>query len=803
MPTYSGIQKEETLKGLVHNDYFPEFGYEPNIDNIDFVITDKKTTGDLYAVNSVSASTHYLWAEAKKGVYDVETMLTQLILTFKKTYDKGDYMPPPFIGCFDSARIAFLPFHDILPIFSESDFNWNITPSNHDSADFQKAKQTVTKLIGNIMIFHFETDTQDIKDFIRTNFVAGSINTTKKPITKSNFMHIYNKWVKEVMPTINMGQAQWEKYKKKGLLDCDFYLADIMSDGGNTIDEKLNVILENDIYKLQEEIENEMWSRPINFTDDGAAYRRFWNRYERPPKEEYQQYIIGRRDLLVPQNIREIKGSFFTPPEWVEKSQEYLARVYGEDWQDEYYVWDPAAGTGNLLAGLVNKYNVWASTVDQPDVFSMHSAIQDGFNLLDDHVFQFDFLNDSFDKLPAELKKIIDDEQKRRKLIVYFNPPYAESSGGEKAKTGVSTQHKTHEEYKKLLGKASNELFSQFIIRIAALIPHCNLAMFSTLKYLNSSNFKNLRRVFSASFMNGFMVHADTFDNVHGKFPIGFLIWKLTEDYHISEYELKQSEFPKEIKLDVLDTAGSKIAQKGFYNGGEYINKWFVENNAPAKESIGKLYYTSNDFQQNNLVFISLTETTSHLSYNEFAKSNLVQCSIYFSARHCFEHTWLNDRDQFYFPKNDGYKTDTEFQNDCLVFTLFHGQNRISSRDGINHWIPFTEKEVGAREKFESAFMSEYLSVKTFSAEAKAVLDAGRELWKYYHEKTKDNKTVSHNASYYDIREYFQGRKESGTMNTKSTDETYNALLAALRGALKTLTAKIQPKVYEYGFLKE
>ncbi|GHU22112.1 hypothetical protein FACS1894172_06600 [Spirochaetia bacterium] len=507
---------------------------------------------------------------------------------------------------------------------------------------------------------------------------------------------------------------------------------------------------------------------------------------------------------LVINNLREIRGSFFTPKIWADKSKEYLASVFGADWQDEYYVWDCAAGTGNLLAGLSNEYNVWASDVDQGNVETMQSLIDidENLNLLPVHVFQFDFLNDSFDKVPEELKKIIDDPEKRKKLIVYINPPYAESSGGEKAKTGVSTQHKTHDDYKKLLGKASNELFSQFIIRIADLIPHCNLAMFSTLKYLNSSNFKNLRRVFSASFMNGFMVHADTFDNVHGKFPIGFLIWKLTADYHISEYEEKPSEFPKEIKLDVLDTAGNKIATKGFYNGIEYINKWFVENNALAKESIGKVYYTSNDFQQNNLVFISLTETTSHLSCNEIAKSNLVQCSIYFAARHCFEHTWINHNDQFLYP-NDGYKNDTEFQNNCLVYTLFHGKNNIQSQHGINHWIPFTEKEVGAREKFESNFMSNFLKGRTLSAEAAAVLGAGKELWKYYHATIKNNKTVSHNASYYDIREYFQGRKESGTMNTKSTDETYNALLAALRGTLKTLTVKIQPKVYKYGFLKE
>jgi len=40
-------------------------------------------------------------------------------------------------------------------------------------------------------------------------------------------------------------------------------------------------------------------------------------------------------------------------------------------------------------------------------------------------------------------------------------------------------------------------------------------------------------------------------------------------------------------------------------------------------------------------------------------------------------------------------------------------------------------------------------------------------------------------------------------MNNKSNDETYNALIADLRSALKTLAAKIEPKVYEYGFLKK
>jgi hypothetical protein len=48
-------------------------------------------------------------------------------------------------------------------------------------------------------------------------------------------------------------------------------------------------------------------------------------------------------------------------------------------------------------------------------------------NLLENHVFQFDFLNDDFSKLPQSLQDIINDEEKRKKLIVYINPPYAEA----------------------------------------------------------------------------------------------------------------------------------------------------------------------------------------------------------------------------------------------------------------------------------------------------------------------------------------------------------------------------------------
>lgn len=53
-----------------------------------------------------------------------------------------------------------------------------------------------------------------------------------------------------------------------------------------------------------------------------------------------------------------------------------------------------------------------------------------------------------------------------------------------------------------------------------------------------------------------------------------------------------------------------------------------------------------------------------------------------------------------------------------------------------------------------------------FSDEAIDVLNAGRELWKYFHSKP----FINVNASFYDIREYFQGRNEKGRMNSRSED---------------------------------
>ena len=821
--------REESQKLKVAADWFPKFDCTDIIKRIDFAVKIKRDAASIDFEDE-----YLLWAEAKQQPTDVYQMLAQLILTIKA--DAYDRVPPKFIGCFDCEKIAFIEYHYVLPIYALNDFNWTQTPSAVDDKTVETVRNTIDA--NHIFTFYFDADRTELKNFIKANFsLDANTNLFSTLIDKNNFIFVYQKWQKKVMPYIS---ADWELLKKKySIYDRDFFLAELNIDDNSTTDLHDDCIVNRDFYITFDAKADKPYQLkrtdnfgmeiiiPFGFQKDGLRhYTDFWKRYRRPPQNEYWDYIVERVDLLVPQDVRERKGSYFTPQIWVEMSQQYLAKVLGENWQDEYYIWDCCAGTGNMEVGLTNKYNVWASTIDQQDVDIMKDQItKKGFNLLENHVFQFDFLNDDFSKCPQGLQNIINDPEKRKKLVVYINPPYAEAGsatqvkGTGKNKNDVSNQSVIWGKYKDKFGLGIRELYVQFFIRIYTELSGCCLAEFSTLKILQGSAFVDFRQFFRAKLEKLFLVPANTFDNVKGSFPIGFFIWNL-----------QGNEVFKSICADVFDAKGKYVGAKYIRVGGDDapITKWITLFDVKSKENV--IGYTGNngpDYQNNlylaisNLQKVSGAGTLANASKYSITNSNLLQIAIYFGIRFAFPSTWLNNRDQFLYP-NDGWKTDAEFQTNCLIYTLFHGQNKITATQGVNHWIPFTESEVNAKERFDSHFMSDFLAGKIkaekpkdlfsgdasaetqgiaslqFTEEAKAVLDAGRELWRYYHEQPDANV----NASLYDIKEYFKGRDENGRMKNSSDDAKYNDLFDNLQFAIRRLGTAIQPKVYEYGFLK-
>ncbi|HEF9916578.1 TPA: hypothetical protein SB239_000092 [Campylobacter coli] len=802
---------EEPLKSKIKDLYFSKFNYVGA--KIDFCIT--QNLGLLGEIN-------LLWAEAKQGKSELKKSFVQLVLTIGK-YKFYTEQTPNLLCAFDGEKIAFLPFACLQEIFYQSDINFSVTPSNHTSEQFLKLLKELDSILNTAQIFYYEKNDEELKTFIKENLTSENISKIK--IDKNNFVSIYHKWNKMVKDTISI---DWNLAKKSGIIDADFYLADLLSSENETISQNLFAILKKDYYEFNKTKSDlgSIINERTSFKDNQKAHHEFWAIYERPPREEFWDYIIKRRDLLVDQDVRERKGAFFTPRIWVDKACEYLSKTFGEDYEEGYYIWDLAGGTGNLLANFTNKKNIFCSTLDKADIDVIHERIKNGANLFENHVFQFDFLNDEFfdevddkgkiiqkSKLPLNLQEILKDENKRKKLIIFINPPYAEAATSTqitntgKNKEKVARENRICEKYKDILGKANNELFTQFFIRIYCEIEGAILASFSTLKYVNSTNFIKFRQAFKAKFLKGFMVPADTFDNVKGKFPIGFLIWDTSKKEEI-----------KKIKLDIFNENGNFLGKKMFYSydKNKKLNEWY-KNFYVKNNEIAIMNTRGNDFQNTNYIRITLFNNHNHT--NIISYQNLLQTSIYFSVRHAINATWINDRDQFLYP-NDLYKNDDEFKSDCLAFMLFHGQNRISAKEGINHFIPFSEKELGiTKEAFESDFMYKFIKGKIkdenslfgdelvkieFSLEAQELLKAGKELFKYYHTHSED-KGYLVNASFYDIKEFFQGRDEKGKMNNpaKAKDEYYKALLSDLNANLKILAKKIEPKIYEYGFLKE
>ena len=844
MSRYNNSIPEEELKNRIAKDLFANYDCTPILGKIDFCVTQiqdaKHPTEGREAVS-------LLWAEAKRGIVaDIYKPFVQLILTIGKVRTFEAYLPPPFLAAFDAEKIAFIPYKEILPFFSLNDFNWNVTPSDESSREFELLYNAVKATLDKTAyLFRYDVHETELREFIRQHL---SESSELIQINKNNFVSVYQRWTQSVKPSIDV---DWELLKKRGLIDGDFFLADLLSRDNKTLRESLFVLLESSHYLLDRRIDASglFDYREARFNDGQKAHTQFWEHYQRPPKEEFWDYIVNRRDLLVPQDLRERKGSFFTPQIWVELSQKYLADLLGENWQEEYYIWDCAAGTGNLLNGLTNKYNIWASTLDKQDVDVMKDRIKNGANLLESHVFQFDFLNDEFDcgKLPPDLLAIIQNPAERKKLVIYINPPYAEAGNartpqGTGENKGLVARGSTmHTRYAPTIGSASNEMYALFLMRIYKELNGAILGQFSKLKVVQAPNFQHFREVFQAKLESLFLIPANTFDNVKGHFPIGFFVWrtdsKREENMFCANIYAEQEEGIKQI--------GEKNIH--FAQNQPLIGHW-INSFIPLGKEIGVMNSGRNDFQNTRLIRIENTmdRRRSHAQHIFFTESTLLVASIYLSVRFAIKQNWLNDRDQFLYPQ-EGWQQDHEFQNNCLVYTLFHTQNRISANEGTNHWIPFTEKEVNARLRYESHFMTDFISGKlapkelritrdelqeplnvvqsgdkeltkpikgtlrdlgeerafvpteplVFSPEATAVFDAGRELWRYYHAQPNANP----NASYYDIREYFQGRSEKGKMNAKSEDAEYNRLFLNLKEAMELLRLTIVPKVYEYKFL--
>ncbi len=826
--------KETSLEARLRDDYFGNYDTSVRLPGTNLCVA-APTDGRGGAERE-----WLMWAvrlpARMEGKEDIADGLARLILAIGRQRMHERQAPPRLLAAIGAETIAFMPYEEVMEVFAENDFNWNVAPSNRSTREWRRLRRLVDKRAAKgLRTFSFGKDDRALRRFVGRTLKCGG--AAGLPVTRANFAYVFHRWMAVVKPTIG---CVWDVARGYGIDGRDFFLADIFHKGGARSELNVQSVAGGYVVRRGASLMGGTDLTEVPFADpaaggrDGMAHRRFWSLYRRPARKADRNFMLSRRHLLSPPDARAWKGAFFTPELWVRKSHECLADCLGADWQRQYCVWDCTAGTGNMEAGLTNSQNVWASTIDQSDVDTLHARIAAGMNLMDSHVFRFDFLNDSFDNLPDGLRQTVTDPERRKRLVVYFNPPSAEagSSRGKAAKTGVANRTRAHGDYAAGLGSyAKRELGAQFLMRICRELPGCTIGVFAKLKILQSPYFRQFRQQFGAALRKMFIVPADTFDNVRGSFPYAFMV-----------FDTKEREVFARTVADAYGRDGRRLGGKTIlsYDGMRLLNDWLRPTWGKGGEAIGWLVCNGNDFgHQNEIVIQSRPGNTTSTFFKPITPANLTMSAIYLAVRKCVPATWENDRDQFLFP-NDGWRTDREFQGDCLAYALF--DNVVRAKYGPNHWIPYTEEEVGAKGTFSSHFMHDFMEGLTpaltsptpslpdrggrgntlfpieapplsgragagavgpfvWSPAAKAVLAAGRALWRYYHAQPG----AQTDASFYDIRLHFQGSRTSRSgkarMNATSSDEEYMRLIAALRSALKALARAIEPKVYEYGFL--
>jgi len=769
-----------------------------------------------YTKGLIDIRTDEIWFEAKDaGKHSSYAMFTQLLHYVQDGLNKGEVIPP-FLAVIDKEKAALMKTSDVLPFLKKKTVKWGKSASQYP----KEALDEVSAHIGTHFVsFKISTHEEEFISTVKAAIESGEIIRTQ--ITPDNLKQVFDKWVDMIGREV-IGVEE-DKY---ALL----FFADIMHDGTVSTHSDLPAELLHKNNAPVFSLEGKIYE-----LGNKEGYRQFWTIYHKPPKAEYRNYLLERRDSLIPLDERSFKGAYYTPLAVVDKAYDKLAETLGKNWQKNYIVWDMCCGVGNLEVKHSNPRNIYMSTLDQADVDVMKATK----TCVSAQRFQYDYLNDDItdegtidysltNKVPAELRKAI---AEGKKILVLINPPYGETGSGiakgnmnkkKVEQTQINALMKPHK-----MGYASKELFAQFLVRIAKEIPTATLAMFSTLKYINAPNFEKFRLVWNAQYLDGFLVHSKAFDGLKGDFPIGFLIWRTNQG-------TKKKTPITEITVEIFNKKVQPIGEKKFYNlpSNIYLNVWLdkpktnnelalplsnaikVSRNPRIKKScdtmIGFLYASNNDLQhagQETCVTSSIF-TGGNGGGLYITSENCWQAAIVFSVRQLIKHSWFNHNDQFLQPSKP---LNNEFKNDCLVWMLFHGKNLTASADNlewndqkwsiVNHFIPFTEDDVGASERFESDFMVQYMAKKKFSKEAKTVLNAGRELWQAYfstidtynvREELKLNRS---DVGWYQIRNALKKRNENS--DAIPTD------FSQFEAAYKTLTEKLRPQVFELGFLKE
>lgn len=685
---------------------------------------------------------------------------------------------------------TFAAFYD-----NKNSFDWDLAPSSPCKkliaalADFQP--------LVDAKIYDLTDIATEIEFAATVKNILHKKSAAVKKINEQNFEQVFLYW-----------QKLFGKAVANGRKPSEYFITDI--EQGKSEDLRNSVLFRMTGGELVEK-----FIKP-------EKYHAFWDFYDKIATAQEIIAIRQKMDRMTEENLRRRTGEFYTPLAFADKAFDYLTRTVGDWWLDENFrLWDMAAGTGNLELNFPREVlkKCYVSTLIDDDANYCRKIFDDAT------VFQYDYLNDAADKLPAKLRADLADP--KIKWIIYINPPYATASNFERDSNRVNKDNVSRTAIREQMtadgmGASSRELFAQFLYRISKDFANRQawLGMFSKIKYINSNNDQTLRdNFFRYKFERGFVFSSKNFHGCKGNFPVGFLIWNLAEKIPLES---------QEILLDVYNERLEKFAEKIFRPArrDEFLSKWIerpptrkifppmsgalnvAAQNKDRRDRIAENFLASfmcvaNDFLHQNYTAI-LSGPYVSAGALSVTPENFEQAMIVHMVRRLPKATWLNDRDQFMQPTK---KLPAEFVADAVVWSLFAPSNQTVSLRNVlyegevyrmpNNFFPFElaelrtwkisspEIRMQVARATDDRFAAVWLKNRELSTEAREIFSAARTIYQKFFAELETLDVTRWKISDWDAGWY----------------QVRMALNATLD--LSALSKKLLPQIYELGFLRD
>jgi hypothetical protein len=697
------MANEKTYQGQIITN-----GYLAGLDNPQSQVTVEQEVNKVDVVVRNQYGIPHILIEFKHIILNDDERrraLAQIVITCKKNN---------IFGAFYAIAYRNSNRDDVFEYFQHNDYYFNNNAVNWENETPSNPSPDAIIAINNSL-----TAIQTVKGVqIRQRILDLIENITEYEIHRNNCIKIFNDWISTV---------QFDKLPRTEA-NTDTIINLFITDLLNSTDEYEDKFLQDESarFNIRDNLFFEKNGTNCYELLDPQKHKDFWTIYKRPPIESEFRFIIEKRNEFFDKQYRSIVGGEYTPSILTQLQLQILNEKLGEHWRDEYIVFDPCCGVGNLQDILGNDYKKFCflSTLDAGDVSVCQAK---GYA----SSVQFDFLKN---KRQQELLKSTHQsdipvydmhgekgdinffaKKLNRKVLVLVNPPY---NG-------------------KIAGSIHGDLFVDFIDKITGVVKNCTMfAYCPDAVYTRKEYFDVLQKKKGEILFAGLANAHDTFGLKN--WGIAISLWKFGSKKELSpvvkmrRYEVSRDKSQMKYVSEVIyDSSRTSFT--------DYIKKHIGNNSAGT--ILGEFYSVGIPY------FCNPTERIT--GKNKIATGNLedvlLQSGVLYNSDLKYYEYYRT------LAKAPDGKIKEQLKSDLITLALFYKTNATGkdskSGEHINYFVPFTEKELGFPSgKLAIAFPPKGSDEEPFdfriwynqykrSAEAEALYRAALKIYRFYHQR--------------------------------------------------------------------